>query len=91
MADRQVTALALSTVALVPAIYGASLPPLAAVRGHDDDKGHVKAAEHYAATTAAVVVLGIGIATRSAEVIVVGGIAVIAFHLAYTHARVAQV
>lgn len=90
MMDRQTTALALSTVALVPTIYGACLPPISNVRGTNDDAGHIAVTEKYAVVTASTVVLGIGLVTRTPEVIMVGGLAVIAFHLAYTNARKAR-
>lgn len=80
------TALVLSTVALVPAIYSAVLPKMSDVRAQADDRGHLAAGERYAALTAGAVVLGVAAVTRSPEAAFVGVVAVVAFAVAYHHA-----
>lgn len=86
-ADRATAALAISTAAIVPAIYGAALPNLADTRGQVDERGHILAAEQYAAVIAGAVVLGIAGVTGSPEVALVGIIAVIGYSSAYAIAR----
>lgn len=88
--ERATAALALSTVALVPSIYGAALPAMSEVRGQADDRGHLAAAEQYAALVAGATVLGISAVTGSPEVAVVGVVAVVAFASAYRVARRAE-
>lgn len=90
MADASRTALALSTVALVPSIYGVVLPAMADVRGQADDRGHIAASEQYAALLAGAVVLGVAGATRSPEAALAGIVAVIGFAAAYHRARCVQ-
>lgn len=85
--DRATAALTISTAALVPAIYAAALPTLADTRARADDRGHVAAAERYAALIAGSVVLGVAGVTRSPEVAVVGLVAVVAWAAAYDVAR----
>lgn len=84
------TALALSTVALVPAIYGAVLPKMVDARAQADDRGHLAAGEKYAALLTGAVVLGVAGATRSPEAAAAGIVAVIGFAAAYHFAVVAQ-
>lgn len=90
MSDRATAALALSTVALVPAFYSAALPTLADTRGQADDRGHLEAAERYAAMVTGSVVLGVAAVTRSPEVALAGIVAVIGFSAAYAQARKAH-
>lgn len=90
MSDRASAALALSTVALVPAIYAASLPNLTDTRAQADDRGHLEAAERYAAGVAAAVVLGVAGVTRSPEAALAGLVAVVGFAAAYNRARRAE-
>lgn len=90
MADRSDAALALATVALVPAIYAASLPNLAETRGQADDRGHLGAAQSYATCVAAAVVIGVAGVTRSPLAAVAGLLAVVGFAAAYDNARKAQ-
>lgn len=89
MMDRQTAALSLSTVALVPSIYGAMVPTVAAVSANSSpaDMATVERAERLALATSASVVLAVGLATRTPEVVAVGGVVVLAFHIAHTHAR----
>lgn len=87
MSDRSTAALAVATVALVPSIYSAALPTMAEVRAQADDRGHIAAAETYAAMVSAAVVLAIAGLTRSPEAAGVGLVAVVAFAGAYTSAR----
>lgn len=82
------TALALSVVSIVPAIYGAVLPAMSEARAQADDRGHLAAGERYAALTAGAVVLGVAAVTRSPEAALIGTIAVLAFAVAY-HSAVA--
>lgn len=79
-------ALAMATVAVVPAIYGAALPPMSEARGQADDRGHLAAAERYAAALSAAVVLGVAGVTRSPAAAVVGLVAVVGFSAAYRNA-----
>lgn len=83
-------ALALSTVALVPAIYGAVLPAMADARAQADDRGHLAAGEKYAALLTGAVVLGVAGATRSPEAAAAGIVAVIGFAAAYHFAVTAE-
>jgi len=85
--DKQTAALAISTIALVPSIYGAVLPPVASVRKSADVDGHLAASERYALVTAVLVVASIGVITQTPEVLMIGGIGVLAFHVAYSNAR----
>lgn len=87
MTDRASAALALSTAAIVPAIFAAALPNIADVRSQHDERGHLAAAEQYAALVSAAVVLGIAGVTRSPEAALAGIVAVIGFSSAYAHAR----
>lgn len=88
--DNNNAALAVATVALVPAIFGAALPPMSEVRGVADDRGHLAAAEQYAVLCSAAVVLGLAGVTRSGTVALVGTAAVVGFAAAYRLARVAE-
>lgn len=81
--DSGKAALALSTAALVPSIYGLALPSMAETRAQPDDDGHLAAGEKYAAVIAGAVVLGVAGATRSPEAALAGLIAVVAFASAY--------
>lgn len=81
--DSGKAALALSTVALVPSIYGLALPNLAETRAQPDDDGHLSAGEKYAALIAGGIVLGVAGVTRSPEVAAAGLVAVVAFSAAY--------
>lgn len=85
--DRATAALAISTASLVPAIYSAAMPTLAETRGQADDRGHLAAAERYAALIAGAVVLGVAGVTQSPEVAVVGLVAIVAWAAAYDVAR----
>lgn len=78
---------ALATLALVPAIYGTALPPLAVVRGVEDDHGHVRAGIAQAATLAALMVGAVVAVTGSPTVAVIGGVAVVAYACLYANAR----
>jgi hypothetical protein len=86
VSDKASAALAVSVVAVVPGIYGAALPPMSEARGQADDRGHLAAAERYAALLSAAVVLGIAGVTRSPEAAAVGLIAVVGFSAAYRNA-----
>lgn len=87
MEDRSTVALALATVALVPAIYSAALPNLADVRGQADDRGHMSAACNYATVVAGAVVLGVAGVTKSPQAAAAGLVAVVGFAAAYSMAR----
>lgn len=84
------TAVAVATVGIVPAIFGAALPPMSEVRGVTDDRGHIAAAEQYAVLVSSAVVLGLAGVTRSGTVALVGMVAVVGFASAYKLARVAD-
>lgn len=86
--DTSNAALAVATVGLVPAIFGAALPPMSEVRGIADDRGHVAAAEQYAVLVSSAVVLGLAGVTRSPAVAIVGMVSVIGFASAYKLARI---
>ena len=81
-------ALALSTVALVPAVFGSSLPPLAEVHRSTDDTA-LATAQRSAVLTAGAVVIGVALAASSPTVAVAGLAAVLTFSLLYSHARAA--
>lgn len=85
--SKAAAALAVSVVAVVPSIYAAALPPLSETRGQADDRGHLVAAERYAAILSAAVVLGIAGVTRSPEAAAVGLVAVVGFSAAYRRAN----
>jgi hypothetical protein len=87
MSDQSGAALAIATASLVVGVYGASLPTLADTRGQADDRGHMGAAEKYAALVSVAVVLGVAGATRSPEAALVGLVAVVGMSAAY-HAAV---
>lgn len=87
--DHATAALALATVALVPAVYSCALPPLSETRGQADDRGHLSAAERYAALVAGAVVLGVAGVTRSPAAAAAGLIAVVGFSAAYRAATTA--
>lgn len=84
--DRAATALTLSAVGLVPAIFGAALPPLSTVRGMppSDDMRH---AECVAVAVSAVVVGTIAVMANAPDVAVIGGGMVVAYACLYRSAR----
>ena len=90
MMDSGRTALALSTVALVPAIYSSVLPKMTEAREQPDARGHLAAGEKYAALVTGAVVLGVAGACRSPEAAVAGLVAVVGFAAAYHFAIIAQ-
>jgi len=79
--------LALAVVALVPAIYGTALPPLAVVRGQVDTGGHLAAGVGQAAALAALVVAAVVAVTGSPTVGMIGAATVGAYACMYWHAR----
>lgn len=81
--------IALAVTAVVPAIYTASLPPVAVVRESADSEGHYAAAERQAALTAGLFVLAVAAVSQSPEVAGFGLCAVFAFSTLYARARVA--
>lgn len=85
--NRENLTLGLAVCTIVPAIFSASLPPVAAVRASDDDAGHLAAAEKTAAATAGVFVLAVATVAQSAEVAGLGLVAVLAFSAMYAKAR----
>lgn len=85
--DRNDAALAMSTVALVPTVYGAIMPTLADTRANPDVRGHLAHTEVVAAGIAGGLVLGMAAVTRSAAVAGVGLVAVGAMAYAYSSAR----
>ena len=86
MSDKGSAALAIATASLVVGVYGATMPTMADTRAQADDRGHLSAAEKYAAVVSAAVVLGVAGATRSAEAALVGLVAVIGLASAYHYA-----
>lgn len=82
-------ALALSTVALVPTVFGSALPPLATVHDRADTTGALARSVVVATATAAGVVLGVAALTRSTAVLVAGGTTVAAYALLYRQAVLA--
>ena len=90
MTDRGTIALALSTVALVPTIYGVVMPTMAETRAQADDHGHLARGEQYAAVIAGAVVLGVAGAARSPEAALAGLVAVVAFSAAFHFSGNAQ-
>lgn len=88
--DKSTAALSLAVVGLVPAVYSVALPSLADTRGQADDRGHLTAAEQYAALVSGAVVLGVAGATRSPAAALAGLVAVVGFAAAYRRATRAQ-
>jgi hypothetical protein len=87
--ERDRLALAVAVAALVPSIYGASLPSLAEVRGIPD-ASHIQHAEKTAGFTAAGIVLASAVISGSGEVfIIAGGLAAVYAYL-YRSARKAE-
>lgn len=87
--ERDKLALAVAVAALVPSIYGASLPSLADVRGLPDES-HIQHAEKTAGFTAAGIVLASAVISGSGEVLIVaGGLAAVYAYL-YRTARKAD-
>lgn len=82
--------LAVATVALVPAIFGAALPSLADVRRDPDDDGTTGAAIRTASLVSAAAVLGVAAITGSSRVLAIGAVAVVAYAGVYGHARGVQ-
>jgi N-acetylmuramic acid 6-phosphate (MurNAc-6-P) etherase len=76
--DRSEAALVLGAVALVPAIFTASLPPAAAVASMPDTDGAQARALRTATLTAAVVVVAVATVTRTPSVLGLGGVAIAA-------------
>jgi hypothetical protein len=85
--NRENLGLGLAVCTIVPAIFQASLPPVAAVRASSDEAGHLAAAERSAAVTAGVFVLAVATVAGSAEVAGLGLAAVLAFSCMYAAAR----
>jgi len=79
-------ALALSTVALVPTVFGSVLPPLAVVHDEPDANGTQRRAVITATGTAAAVVIAVAAVTRSAAVLAAGGLTVVAYSCLYHRA-----
>lgn len=90
MSARADLPLVLSVVALVPAVFGSALPPLAVVRGHDDTGGHVAAGVGQAAALAGLLVAAVMAVSGSTTVGVIGAASVIAYACLYMHAREVQ-
>lgn len=88
--ERDRLALAVAVAALVPSIYGASLPPLADVRGIPADSAHVQSAEKSAGFTAAGIVIAAALVSGSAEVLVIAGGMAAAYACLYHQARKAD-
>lgn len=83
MSDSGDVALALSTVAIVPSIYGIVMPSMTEVRGQADDDGNLSRGEQYAAVISVAVVLGVAGAARSPQAALAGMVAVVAFAAAF--------
>lgn len=79
------TALTIATVALVPSLFGAMLPPLSEVRATEHDPAQ-RASVRTAGLVAATVVVAVGISSGSRQAAVVGGAAVVVFSILYTQA-----
>lgn len=79
-------ALALSTVALVPTVFGSVLPPLAVVHDEPDASGTQRRAVITATGTAAFVVIAAAAITKSPAVLAAGGLAVVAYSCLYHRA-----
>lgn len=75
--------LAVATGALVVGVYASALPNMAEARAQADDRGHLAAAQSYAAIVSVALVLGVAAATRSAEAAAVGLVATIGLAVAY--------
>lgn len=90
MADQSQAALAVATAGLVVGVYGAALPTMAEARSQADDRGHMAAAEKYAALVSVALVLGVAGACRSPEAAAAGVLAVVGFSAAYRFACQAQ-
>lgn len=90
MSDRATLALAVSTAALVPAVYGVCLPTVAEVRASSSNRVGLTTGETSAAIVAGGVVLALAVATRSPEVAAAGLAAVVGLAAAYGHARKAE-
>ena len=87
--ERDKLALAVAVAAMIPSIYGASLPPLAEVRGIPD-ASHIENAERTAAFTAGGIVLAAAAISGSGEVLVVAGGMAAAYAYLYHQARKAE-
>lgn len=85
--DRSTAALGLSVVALVPAVFSSSLPPVAAVHASTDQGGHLAHAETTAVGLACVLVLGTALVTRTPAVAGLGLAATALYAYAYERAR----
>ena len=79
-------ALSLSTVALIPAVFGASLPPLAEVHARADEPA-LAAGYKAAVGTSLALVLAVTYVSRSRTVAVAGASAVALFAVLYKQAR----
>jgi hypothetical protein len=88
--ERDRLALAVAVAALVPSIYGASLPPLATVRGLPSDAAHIHSAEKSAGFTAAGIVIASAIVSGSGEVLIIAGGMAAAYAYLYHNARKAD-
>lgn len=88
--DRADAGLAISTVALVATVYGASLPSLVDTRADDDARGHFATAEVTTAAIAAGGVLALAAVTRSSTVAGAGMVATLVMAAAYANARTAR-
>lgn len=85
MTDHADAALALSVVALVPALFSAALPNAAELRARTDT-GHDSAALSSAVVSAALVVTIVGAVTGSRPALIAGLAAVVGLGALYSHA-----
>lgn len=86
MSAETTAALALSTVALIPAVFGSALPPLSTVHDRADTTGALSRSVGVATVTAGALVLGVAAITRSPAVLVAGGATVAAYAALYRQA-----
>lgn len=83
--NRDQLALALATVAVVPAVFSATLPPLAVVHGAPDSDS-VRHGQRSAVALAGALSLGVGLAAGSPLVAVAGLTTTAALALLYARA-----
>lgn len=79
---------ALAVVGLVPAVFASTCPPLSQVRGSTDARGHIGVGiGHAAVISAAVVGVAVLASGGSPTIGILGAAMVVAYSVAYMHAR----
>lgn len=78
--------LVVSVAALVPALFGACLPPVAELRARNDPAGHDAATLRAAAVGGVLVVAGVSFGTGNVRAGIAGLVAVLGLTVLYGHA-----